>query len=78
MFFDLLSTTKDVAQKGIKLIQNISYLCGNLLEPTNDPIQLKEFIREVMPEAEKAQRQSLSAKMNFRMVMVAFTKVGCC
>jgi hypothetical protein len=76
VFFDLLSTSRDVAQKGIKLMQNVSYLCGNLLEPMKDPIHLKKFIEEVMPEVQEAQHKSINVKTNFRMIMVTFTEVG--
>jgi hypothetical protein len=76
VFFDLLSTSRDVAQKGIKLMQNVSYLCGKFLEPTKDLINLKEFIQAVMPEVEEAQHKSINVKTNFRMIMVTFTEVG--
>lgn len=71
-----MSASKDVAQKGIKLIENISHLCGNLLEPTIGTPQLEKFIDEVMPQAQDAQRQSTHVKMNFQVIMVTFIEVG--
>jgi hypothetical protein len=75
-FFDLVSASKDVAQKGIKLIKNISFLCGNLLKPTIGTPELEKFIGEVMPHTQEAQRQSIHVKTDFKAVMVTVIKVG--
>jgi len=57
-------------------MENISYLCGSLLGPTQDLKQLEDFIEQIIPEAEEAQRKSTTVKRDFRAIMVDFNKAG--